>query len=63
MTSVLDDNVHNIAVEGTFDDCQAIVKKLFADTGFSSRHNLAAINSINWARILAQVCMREIEDG
>jgi threonine synthase len=55
MTCVLDANVHNVAVEGTFDDCQAIVKHLFTDADFRSRHNLAAINSINWARIMAQV--------
>jgi threonine synthase len=53
MTTVLDKNVHNIAIEGTFDDCQAIVKALFADP--SLRGKLIAVNSINWARILAQV--------
>lgn len=55
MTTVLDKNVHNIAVEGTFDDCQAIVKALFADAAFRDKHKLTAVNSINWARILAQV--------
>ncbi|KAI9351814.1 tryptophan synthase beta subunit-like PLP-dependent enzyme [Zopfochytrium polystomum] len=55
MTSVLDANIHNVAVAGaTFDDCQDIVKALFADPAFRAKHNLAAINSINWARILAQ---------
>ncbi|RKO84537.1 tryptophan synthase beta subunit-like PLP-dependent enzyme [Blyttiomyces helicus] len=54
MTSVLDANVHNVAVEGTFDDCQDIVKALFSDAAFRDRYHLAAINSINWARILAQ---------
>ena len=54
MTTVLDANVHNIAVEGTFDDCQDLVKALFADPGANKAHNLAAVNSINWARILAQ---------
>ncbi|TPX67682.1 hypothetical protein SpCBS45565_g03558 [Spizellomyces sp. 'palustris'] len=54
MTSVLDENVHNVAVEGTFDDCQDIVKTLFGDEPFRRRFHLAAINSINWARILAQ---------
>lgn len=54
MTSVLDENVHNIALEGTFDDCQDIVKASFADEPFRRRFHLAAINSINWARILAQ---------
>ncbi len=55
MTTVLDDNVHNIAVKGTFDDCQNIVKALFNDLPFKERYALGAVNSINWARILAQV--------
>jgi threonine synthase len=55
MTTVLDANVHNIAVKGTFDDCQNIVKALFNDLPFKERHNLGAVNSINWARILAQI--------
>ncbi|MDZ7642621.1 MAG: threonine synthase [Desulfurivibrio sp.] len=55
MTTVLDDNVFNIAIEGTFDDGQAIVKKLFGDLAFKEKHQLGAINSINWARIVAQV--------
>jgi len=54
MTSVLDANVHNIAVRGTFDDCQHLVKALFRDLDFKRRHHLGAVNSINWARILAQ---------
>ncbi|KAI9774342.1 MAG: threonine synthase [Geoglossum simile] len=54
MTTVLDSNVHNLAVEGTFDDCQDTVKALFADPIINKTHNLAAVNSINWARILAQ---------
>lgn len=54
MTTVTDSNVHNIAVKGTFDDCQDIVKALFADRPFNEKHHLAAVNSINWARILAQ---------
>ncbi|KWU42511.1 tryptophan synthase beta subunit-like PLP-dependent enzyme [Rhodotorula sp. JG-1b] len=54
MTTVLDDNVFNLAVEGTFDDCQDIVKSLFNDMEFNSRYHLGAVNSINWARILAQ---------
>ncbi|KZT65174.1 tryptophan synthase beta subunit-like PLP-dependent enzyme [Daedalea quercina L-15889] len=54
MTTVADTNVHNIAVRGTFDDCQDIVKALFADAAFNARHHLGAVNSINWARILAQ---------
>ncbi len=55
MTTVLDDNVVNIAIQGSFDDGQAIVKALFNDTEFKHSHNLGAVNSINWARILAQV--------
>ncbi|KAK6352782.1 threonine synthase [Orbilia brochopaga] len=55
MTSVLDANVHNLAVVGTFDNCQDIVKELFADADFNARHKLGAVNSINWARILAQI--------
>ncbi|KAK7019892.1 tryptophan synthase beta subunit-like PLP-dependent enzyme [Favolaschia claudopus] len=54
MTTVTDANVHNIAVKGTFDDCQAMVKSLFGDTTFNATHRLGAVNSINWARILAQ---------
>ena len=54
MTTVTDYNVHNVAVKGTFDDCQDIVKALFADRKFNDTHRLGAINSINWARILAQ---------
>ena len=55
MTTVLDDNIHNIAVDGTFDDAQAIVKELFNNLEFKREHHLGAVNSINWARILAQV--------
>jgi threonine synthase len=55
MTTIADANVHNVAVQGTFDDCQDIVKALFADEAFRQKHQLTAVNSINWARILAQV--------
>ncbi|MCP4453449.1 MAG: threonine synthase, partial [Planctomycetes bacterium] len=55
MTTVLDDNVHNIAIKGTFDDGQSIVKQLFNDLEFKDEYSLGAVNSINWARILAQV--------
>lgn len=55
MTTVLDANVHNIAAKGTFDDCQNIVKALFNDLPFKEKHSLGAVNSINWARVLAQV--------
>ena len=55
MTSVADANVYNLAVKGTFDDAQAAVKAIFNNIEFKSKHHLGAINSINWARILAQV--------
>ena len=55
MTTVHSPNVHNIAVEGTFDDCQDIVKALFADVQFRKSRNLSAVNSINWARVMAQM--------
>ena len=55
MTTVLDANVHNIAIRGTFDDGQRIVKALFNDLDFKREYSLGAVNSINWARILAQV--------
>lgn len=55
MTTVLDDNVHNIAIEGTFDDCQDLLKGLFNDEAFRDQVKLSGINSINWARILGQV--------
>ena len=55
MTSILDDNVHNISVNGSFDDCQQIMKTIFSDLQFKEEHNLAAVNSVNWARVLAQV--------
>jgi threonine synthase len=54
MTTVLDSNVHNIAVQGSFDDAQNIVKALFADAPFAARTQLTAVNSINFARIMAQ---------
>ncbi|KAI8449496.1 threonine synthase [Phakopsora pachyrhizi] len=55
MTTVTDRNVFNISLDGTFDDCQDIVKDLFNEPSFRSKHQLSAINSINWARILAQI--------
>lgn len=55
MTTVPDDNVHTMALQGTFDDCQQIVKTLLSDLPFRDRHSLGAVNSINWARILAQI--------
>ncbi|MBT5373397.1 MAG: threonine synthase, partial [Rhodospirillaceae bacterium] len=55
MTTVADANVFNIAIEGTFDDCQNIVKALFNDLAFRDEVHLSAVNSINWARIVAQI--------
>ena len=55
MTTVLEANVHNLAVRGSFDDAQSIVKDLFNDVAFKRSCNLGAVNSINWARILAQI--------
>lgn len=55
MTTIADSNVHCLAVDGTFDDCQHIVKTLFADAEFRGQVPLIAVNSINWARVLAQV--------
>lgn len=55
MTTVLAPNVHNIAIEGSFDDAQALVKAMFNDADFSGRFQLSAVNSINWARLMAQV--------
>ena len=55
MTTILSDNVFNIALEGNFDDCQEMVKDSFADQGFLQGQKLGAVNSINWARIMAQI--------
>lgn len=55
MTTVDAPNVFNIALEGTFDDCQSMVKAMFADEAFRNDMHLSAVNSINWARIMAQV--------
>jgi threonine synthase len=55
MTTVDEPNVHNVAIEGTFDDCQDIVKALFADVAFRDELRLGAMNSINWSRVLAQI--------
>ena len=54
MTTASEENVHAIAIEGTFDDCQAIVKAMFNHHGFRDRTRLSGVNSINWARIAAQ---------
>lgn len=55
MTCVLAPNVHNLAIEGDFDDCQAMVKASFGDQSFLNGQRLIAVNSINWARIMAQI--------
>ena len=55
MTSVMDKNVFNIAVKGTFDDCQYLVKEMFNDHVFRDEIQMSGVNSINWARIVAQV--------
>jgi len=55
MTTVMAPNVHNIAVEGNFDDAQALVKAMFNDPAFAGRFRLSAVNSINWARLLFQI--------
>ena len=55
MTTVLAPNVHNIAIDGSFDDAQAMVKRMFGDTAMTGRFAIGAVNSINWARLMAQV--------
>ncbi len=54
MTTVEDNNIFNIAIDGNFDDCQNIVKEMFSDLEFSKSINMSGVNSINWARIIAQ---------
>ena len=55
MFSLLDENIHNIAIEGVFDDCQDIVKAVSNDLEFKRQYRIGTVNSINWARLLAQV--------
>ncbi len=55
MTSVAEPNVHNVAIEGSFDDCQDLVKAMFADRVLREQLKLSAVNSINWARVMAQI--------
>ena len=55
MTSILDENVFNIAIEGSFDDCQKIMKDIFAELDFKKQYSLGSINSVNWARVMAQI--------
>ncbi|MEC9286285.1 MAG: threonine synthase [Pseudomonadota bacterium] len=55
MTTVLDDNVHCLGIEGTFDDCQGLMKNIFSDLAFKEEYRLGAVNSVNWARVVTQV--------
>jgi threonine synthase len=55
MTTVADDNVHCIELDGSFDDCQNIMKTVFADAHYKATYQLGAVNSVNWARVLAQI--------
>jgi threonine synthase len=55
MFSLMDANIHNLAVEGVFDDCQDIVKAVSSDLEFKRRYRIGTVNSINWARLVAQV--------
>ena len=55
MTTIGGDNIYNIAVKGTFDDCQKIVKELFNEDSFREKINMSGVNSINWARIICQI--------
>ncbi|HUP28853.1 MAG TPA: threonine synthase [Usitatibacter sp.] len=55
MYSLQDPNIHNVAIDGTFDDCQDLVKAVNADAAFKAKHAIGAVNSINWARVVAQV--------
>lgn len=68
MTTVLDDNVRCLSIAGDFDDCQELVKRAFADAAFRDEVKLGAVNSINWARVLAQItyyyfCWFRVTDG
>lgn len=54
MTTITSPNVHTVAVDGTFDDCQDLVKAMFNDASFREANSLSAVNSINWARVMAQ---------
>lgn len=62
MYSLTDDNIHNIAIDGMFDDCQDIVKALQQDADFKAQYDLGTVNSINWGRILAQM-LPKLPDG
>ncbi len=55
MTTIGSNNVHNIAIKGTFDDCQKLVKEMFSENTFREKINMSGVNSINWARIICQI--------
>ena len=55
MTTVKENNVYNLAIEGNFDDCQKLVKSMFVDESFNNKINMSGVNSINWARIITQI--------
>ena len=55
MFSLQDENIHNIAIDGVFDDCQDIVKAVSNDLAFKRQYKIGTVNSINWARLMAQV--------
>ena len=55
MTTVKENNVYNLAIEGNFDDCQKLVKSMFVDQSFNAEINMSGVNSINWARIIPQI--------
>ena len=55
MTTIGGNNIYNIAIEGSFDDCQKIVKELFNEDDFRTKINMSGVNSINWARIVCQI--------
>ncbi|MBP6501835.1 MAG: threonine synthase [Rhodoferax sp.] len=55
MFSLMDDNIHNIAIDGVFDDCQDLVKAVSGDLAFKRKYRIGTVNSINWARLVAQV--------
>jgi len=55
MTTFEENNVYNLAIEGNFDDCQKLVKSMFIDRSFNNEINMSGVNSINWARIIAQI--------
>ena len=55
MTTIKENNVYNLAIEGNFDDCQKLVKSMFIDQSFNNEINMSGVNSINWARIIVQI--------